>query len=94
MIGYLEPSDGEEVSKVSWVKWKEGNRLVFWEPAAHGFDPKDTLVHSRRNIDLAKDLVAGQEEIGSSTFLQTREWASAIERDCQKHGKHYQIIVP
>ena len=94
VIGYIQSSGDVAGNKIAWVKWAEGNRLILWEPAGNGFESKDTLIHSRRSLDLTKDIVATQKEIGSSTFLETREWVNAVEKDCQKRGKNYQIIAP
>ena len=69
VIGYVEPINGStEKNKIAWVYCQEGNRLILWEPAAEGFELKDSLKHSRRDLDIAKDVTARTEEVGSSTY--------------------------
>ena len=94
VIGYVEPkSDGAGKNNVAWVYWREGNRLTQWEPAAEGFEPKDSLKHSRRDLDLAKDVVAKPEDVGSSTYKVSSAWVADVKKDCQKRGKSYEIII-
>lgn len=94
VIGYVEPiSGGTGKNKIAWVYWQEGNRLTLWEPAAEGFEPKDSLNHSRRDLDIAKDVTAKTEEVGSSTYKESIAWVEDVKKDCQKRGKSYQIII-
>ncbi len=92
VIGYVEKKSAASSStKVAWVHWREGNRLTLWEPAAKGFESKDTLIRSRRDLDLTKDVEESAVAIGASTYLVSRNWVSAIDQDCKKRGKTYLI---
>ena len=94
VIGYVEPtSEGTGKNKIAWVYWREGNRLTLWEPAAEGFEPKDTLKHSRRDLDIAKDVTAKNEAVGSSTYKESFAWVEDVKKDCQKRGKSYEILI-
>ncbi len=92
VIGYqLQRSADEPLSKIAWVYWKEQNSLLYWEPAAQGAQSKDTLIHSRRQLDLTQDVVATQAEVGSSSYLVSREWVDSILKDCKKRGLTYSV---
>jgi hypothetical protein len=92
VIGYqLEPTADNPGSKIAWVYWQEQNSLIYWEPAAQGFESKDTLINSRRQLDLAQDVVATQVEVGSSSYLVSRDWVDALLQDCQKRGVRYAL---
>jgi hypothetical protein len=92
VIGYIEKrSAASPPTKIAWVHWREGNRLTLWEPAAKGFESKETLIRSRRDLDLTKDIAESAEAVGSSTYLVSRNWFDAINKDCNKRGKTYLI---
>jgi hypothetical protein len=92
VIGYVEKrSAASPTTKIAWVHWHEGNRLTLWEPAAKGFESKDTLIRSRRDLDLTKDIAESAEAVGSSTYRVSRNGFDAINKDCKKRGKTYLI---
>lgn len=94
VIGYVEPiNGGTGKNNIAWVYWHEGNRLTLWEPAAEGFEPKDSLKHSRRDLDIVKDVTAKTEEVGSSTYKESIAWVEDVKKDCQKRGKSYEILI-
>jgi hypothetical protein len=73
----------------AWVHWREGNRLILWEPLDSY--PGDPLLHhdllaSRRSLDLAKDAVPDPEDVGTSTYLVTRAWAESVIDTCSRVG--------
>ncbi len=92
VIGYVNKKSVTTSSgKIAWVHWREGNLLTLWVPAAKGFESKDTLIRSRRNLDLTKDVVESADAIGASTYLVSRDWVDVIDQDCKKRGKTYLI---
>ena len=92
VIGYVEKSSAASpTTKIAWVRWREGNRLALWEPAAKGFESKDTLIRSRRNLDLTTDIAESAEAVGSSTYRVSRNWFDALDKDCKKRGKTYLV---
>jgi hypothetical protein len=91
VIGYQIKPEEEPFSKIAWVYWKEQNTLTYWEPAAGGVESKDTLLHSRRQLDLAQDVVATQAEVGSSSYLVSRDWVDSTLNDCSKRGTFYTL---
>jgi hypothetical protein len=94
VIGYVEPmSEGAGKNNIAWVLWHEGNRLTLWEPAAEGFESKDSLKHSRRDLDIEKDVAATTEEVGSSTYKVSAAWVEDVKSDCQKRGESYEILI-
>lgn len=94
IIGYVEPiSGGAGKNNIAWVFWREGNRLTLWEPAAEGVELKDSLKHSHRDLDIAKDVAARTDEVGGSTYKASVAWVEEVKNDCQKRGKSYEILV-
>ena len=92
VVGYFEKKSAASPStKIAWVHWRGGNRLTRWEPAAKGFESKDTLIRSRRSLDLTKDVAESAEAVGGSTYLVSRNWVDAINKDCKQRGKTYSI---
>jgi hypothetical protein len=88
-IGYRLPGGSE----VAWVLWEEGKAVILWEGSADPEYPVE-LALSRRYLDLDKDVVATAEEVGSSTYLVTREWVKGITRDCEAHGDKFVVTKP
>lgn len=75
-------------SRVAYVQWQEGKRLILWEPPSE-------LEFARRTWDISeasKDVVDTQEEVGSSTYIVTRQWVNDILGTCREHGE--QITIP
>jgi len=72
----------------AWVHWLEGNQLIYWRGAADG-PPDDTIAFSTRKLDLAKDVVATDEDIAGSTYLVSRKWVNDRLADCKARGKRY-----
>jgi hypothetical protein len=92
VIGYLANRITNEAStSIAWVHWKEQNSLIYWESAVQGTQPKDTLIHSRRQLDLAQDVVATQTEVVSSSYLVSRDWVNSVLEDCKKRGVTYSV---
>lgn len=59
-----------------WVYWLEGNELILFEPYEEG-SPHQELIFSRRRLNLKKDVVETPDEVGTSTYLVDRAWATA-----------------
>jgi hypothetical protein len=92
VIGYQLPASSDNSSsKIAWVYWKEQNSMTYWEPAAQGAQPKDTLINSRRQLDFTQDVVATQAEVGSSSYLVACDWVDLLLKDCQKRGSTYAV---
>jgi hypothetical protein len=89
IIGY-KPPDGEPNV---WVHWVEENRLILWEPytADAGADRKKDMLRSRRNLDLANDVVASGSDLQGSTYRVTRAWVDKTLADCETAGTKYTI---
>ena len=73
---------GESVraEKLVWVIWQEGGRLILWE------EGESSLRNSRRQIDLAKDVVPNEEDVHGSTYLITESWLAALRAECATNG--------
>jgi hypothetical protein len=75
--------------RVVWVHWREGNALTLWEPSSPDvgeYDHSRDLIRSRGSIDLGQDVVGSQDEVGTSTYLVTREWVADILSACEEVG--------
>ena len=82
-VGY-HAADGEW----AYVYWQEGHRLILWEGGAEG------LVHSRRNLDLRKDVVEREEDLRGSSYLLTRSFVEGVLADCRTCGDAYVMELP
>ncbi|MEN3745774.1 hypothetical protein TPR58_01245 [Sphingomonas sp. HF-S3] len=70
---------------------REQRRLIFWRG---GSDPDyriDSIVDSNRQLDLNKDVVPTDADIGSSTYLISRTWLDRKLRDCAAKGTRYVV---
>ena len=95
VVGYqAQRSQAAETFKFAWVYWHEGQRLVYWEPAGADVDSKETLILSRRDLNLRKDVVATDRELGSSTYRIDRPWLNRLLADCRRHGQSFGIRRP
>lgn len=95
VLGYQvqRPQDAEAF-KIAWVYWHEGQRLVYWEPAAADVDSKETLIRSRRDLNLRTDVVATERELGSSTYRIAQPWLNRLLADCRRRGQSFEIRRP
>ena len=73
----------------AWVYWKEKDALILWEPVEIG--EKVDLTHSRRYLDMTKDVVNNEEELHGSTYKVTRNWVDNTLSECKKYGQEYII---
>lgn len=73
---------GENVraEKLVWVIWQEGGRLILWE------EGQSNLRNSRRQIDLAKDVVPSEGDVHGSTYLIAESWLAALRAACVTNG--------
>ncbi len=71
----------------AYVYWPSENKLILWTPDVT--DP-ETLVHSRRYLDLTRDVVKGSDVHGS-TYLLTQTFVDETLRACATKGDHYTI---
>lgn len=83
---------GEGDARHAWLIWLSGQRLVRWEPAAAGVEPKETLLRSRRDLDLRRDVVDSASQLRGSSYLIDRGWLMRLQTECRQRGQHY--IVP
>jgi hypothetical protein len=72
-----------------WVYWPQKRKilLIGW-PAK---DCKNPEVLVRSELDLEKDVVKTEEDVGSSSHLVTEKWASEVLLDAARSG--YQVNV-
>jgi hypothetical protein len=81
-------------NRYAWVYWLEGQRLVYWEPAADDVESKETLTRSRRELNLRKDVVASTRELRGSSYRIDRPWLKRLLADCRRRGQAYDIRRP
>lgn len=83
IVGYNSPDAGQLV----YVYWPRERQLILWD----GGNRTDSLIRSRRVLDLRKDVVATDADIGGSTYLVTRTWVAQKIADCAAHGRQYRV---
>lgn len=86
IIGY----NGAE-GRTAFVHWREGNRMIAWAGAEDPDYFADSIKSSRRDLDLATDVVATEADIAGSTYLVTRAWVARVQADCAAKGARYTI---
>lgn len=86
VVGYRH---GTPAATTAWVHWRQGKRLVLWEPAAPG--QQADLARSRRSLDLTKDVVDTPEQLKGSSYLVTRAWVTQVLDDCARVGQVFQV---
>lgn len=94
VIGYEQPTQSESrANQIAWVHWIEGAKLVLWLPTGtvSGLPTKYTLLHSKRNLNLKKDVVSTPKEIGGSSYLVDRPWVDALMADCRNRGERFTL---
>jgi hypothetical protein len=84
VVGYKDAGG----ATTAWVHWAEGNALIWWEPTKDG---TVSLAHSRRYLNLRRDVVASESDLKGSTYLVTRPWVDHILSDCKAAGDKYII---
>lgn len=89
VIGFRMPSGYEH----AWVHWEEGKAIILWEGST-GPESPVLIAYLRRFLKFDEDVVATQEEAGSSTYLVTWDWVNSITRDCEAHGDKFVISKP
>lgn len=80
---------GERIGSTvqAYVHWPTENRLILWEPQQ---DNPRAIVGSRRNLDLTRDVVDGNDVEGS-TYRLTRATANGILHACRENGTQYLV---
>jgi hypothetical protein len=84
IIGYRIDGGG----KIALVHWREQRRLIFW---LGGSDPEhrsDSIVDSNRQLDLDKDVVPTDVDVGSSTYLISQTW---LDEKMRLRGEGYYV---
>jgi len=89
VVGYRRGED-----RYAWVYWPQGQRLVYWEPAADDVESKETLTHSRRDLNLRKDVVASAGELRGSSYRVDQPWLKRLLADCRRRGQSFDIRRP
>lgn len=75
--------DQKESDLKAYVYWPQKSRLIIWGPSN---DEISNLDQAGEPLDLKHDVVATQDDIGSSTYLVTRTWVSNILSACRRYG--------
>ncbi len=87
IVGY---DNGQNV-KQAYVYWREGQKLILWEGTRLPEYAAESIVNSRSQLDLTKDVVKSEADIAGSTYLVTEAWVASIKNDCKKKGAKYSI---
>lgn len=72
-----------------WVFWVQQREIMLVGWPAQDCDKPSLLI--RKRLKLTKDFVKTQEGVGSSTYLETEEWARQVLLAAAKAG--YQVNV-
>ena len=83
----------EDGNRTVWVHWQEANALILWEPytADAGEEQRQDLVRSRRQLDLARDVVAAGDDVQGSTYRVTRAWVDQTLDACGRAGSRFVV---
>jgi hypothetical protein len=73
----------ERGGKQAWVIWRGGDKLILW-----GGEGNNDLNRSNRLLSIRNDVV---EDIGTSTYLESRSWFDALEQKCNKFGRYVTV---
>jgi hypothetical protein len=79
IIGYENISNPQHPFHHTMTYWKQGHKIIYWNGGV------DMSVFSKE-IDLWTDVVKSSKEVGTSTYLVTKEWVSDHINDCHKQG--------
>ncbi len=74
------------------VHWTQKHLLYTFGAADDRYGLTDMNIFHSMPLDLRKDVVASQEDVGLSTFLVTRAWVANIERHCKASGTTFTIL--
>ena len=81
--GYDGPDDNARGKGLTFGKvWNSVSDPAYFE---------DSIKWARSNLDLTKDVVATEADIGGSTYLVTRAWVDEILRSCAARGAQYTV---
>ena len=86
VVGYRYPDGG----RGAWIVWREGRRHILWEGWSDPLDRVASIARSRRNLDMATDVVP-DGTFNSSTYMIFRREQRAVEADCARYGRRYTL---
>ena len=72
----------------AYVYWRETAQLFTFGPS---HEKMSDLTRFKQPLDLHKDVVASERQVGGSTFLVTRAWVSNVLSHCARSGT--QLVV-
>lgn len=81
-------------SRLAWVHWREGRILILWHGTYGPGRADEALVDSRRQLDLAQDVVPTTDDLAGSTYRITRPWLDRTLADCRAPGIRYAVTAP
>ncbi len=67
----------------AWVIWRGGDKLILWWGGGD-----DDLNRSSRLLSIRNDVV---EDIGTSTYRESRVWFDKLEHKCKKFGRYVNV---
>jgi hypothetical protein len=67
-------------SKLAWLIWDDGSKLVLWESGESDLDT------SRQQLDTIRDVVERNDDLRGSTFLVTKQWLDRLNTTCKAKG--------
>ena len=88
-VAWITNDDGQSSP---YGYWKEDNSILLLR---YFYGPQGSAdyvwLHRKARVDLATDVVATREEVGSSTYLVSQEWVDKIKNACLQEGKRHII---
>lgn len=78
----------------TWLlaNWKQEHLLYTFGAADDQYGLTDMNIFHSMPLDLRRDVVASEKQIGGSTFLVTRTWVANVEQHCKVSGTTFTII--
>ena len=87
VIGYV----GAEGVRTALVHWHEGKAILPWPGAVDDDWRAASIVLAPHKLDLTRDVVPMQADLGGSSYLVTRAWVAQVLADCRRHGTRYVV---
>jgi hypothetical protein len=85
---YVSPVSRQDAGEFAYAYWMTGNSIIILDlPVGKLQDPIGYLWYAgKARIDLAKDVVPTDNDVGGSTYLVDAAWVEGILRDCLVAG--------
>ena len=88
-----EVDDEQRGGRFAQVYWKEDRSVLFILPPYEMENFELEWMYSRR-IDLDRDVVPNESDVGTSTYLVPKRWIEDVLKSCLQKGVKIRITNP